>query len=53
MIADPRDLVSPRGFETADGKRAATVIDSYEQGKPTAAQKTQDQSGAVSDVNKQ
>lgn len=53
MVADPRDLVSPRGFETADGKRAATIIDSYEQGKPTAAQKTQDQSGAVSDVNKQ
>lgn len=53
MIADPRDLVSPRPFETADGKRAATVIDNYEQGKPTAAQKTADQSGAVSDVNKQ
>jgi pilus assembly protein CpaD len=53
MVADPRDLVTPRGFETADGKRAATVIDNYEQGKPTAAQKTQDQSGAVSDVNKQ
>jgi pilus assembly protein CpaD len=53
MVADPRDLVSPRGFETADGKRAATIIDSYEQGKPTAAQKTNDQSGAVSDVNKQ
>ena len=53
MVADPRDLVSPRGFDTADGKRAATIIDSYEQGKPTAAQKTQDQSGAVSDVNKQ
>jgi pilus assembly protein CpaD len=53
MIADPRDLVSPRPFETADGNRAATVIDKYEQGRPTAAQKTADQSGAVSDVNKQ
>ncbi|HVW72371.1 MAG TPA: CpaD family pilus assembly protein [Rhizomicrobium sp.] len=52
MIADPRDLVSPRPFDTADGNRAATVIDNYEQGKPTAAQKTQDQSAAVSDVNK-
>jgi pilus assembly protein CpaD len=53
MVADPRDLVSPRPFETADGNRAATVLGNYEQGKPTPAQKTQDQSGAVSDVNKQ
>ena len=53
MVADPRDLVSPRPFETADGNRAATVLSAYEQGKTTAAQKTNDQSGAVSDVNKQ
>lgn len=53
QIADPRDLVSPRPFDTADGNRAATVITNYEQGKPTPAQKTQDQSGAVSDVNRQ
>jgi pilus assembly protein CpaD len=53
MVADPRNLVSPRPFETADGNRAATVISAYELGKPTAAQKNQDQSGAVSDVNKQ
>jgi pilus assembly protein CpaD len=52
MVADPRDLVTPRTFETADGTRAANVISSYEQGKPTAAEKTQDQSGAVSDVNR-
>jgi pilus assembly protein CpaD len=52
MVADPRDLVSPRPFETADGNRAATVISDYEQGKPTSAQKTQDQSAAVSDVNR-
>lgn len=53
MVADPRDLVSPRSLESADGTRAATVISNYEQGKPTAAEKTQDQSGAVSDVNRQ
>ena len=52
MVADPRDLLGPRRFEPADANRAAVVIDNYEQGKPTAAQKTQDQSGAVSDVNK-
>jgi pilus assembly protein CpaD len=53
MVADPRDLVHPRTFETGDGNRAATIISNYEQGKPTPAQKTNDQSGAVSDVNKQ
>ena len=53
MVADPRDLMGPRRFDQADAARAATVIDAYEQGKPTSAQKTQEQSGAVSDVNKQ
>ena len=53
MVADPRDLANPRTFDTADGTRAATVITNYEQGKPTAAEKTQDQSGAVSDVARQ
>jgi pilus assembly protein CpaD len=53
MVSDPRDLIQPRPFETADGNRAATVISNYEQGKPTPAQKSQDQSGAVSDVNRQ
>lgn len=53
MVADPRDLVTPRRFEPADANRTGAVLDAYEQGKPTAAQKTGDQSGAVSDVNKQ
>lgn len=53
QVADPRDLLEARRFEPADANRAATVITNYEQGKPTAAEKTQDQSGAVSDVNKQ
>lgn len=52
MVADPRDLLGPRRFEPGDANRAAVVLDNYEQGKPTSAQKTQDQSGAVSDVNK-
>jgi pilus assembly protein CpaD len=53
MVADPRDLLGPRRFDPADANRAATVIDAYEQGKITSAQKSADQSGAVSDVNKQ
>jgi pilus assembly protein CpaD len=53
MVANPRDLIAPRDMEGGDAVRRATVLDNYEQGKPTAAQKTADQSGAVSDVGKQ
>jgi pilus assembly protein CpaD len=53
MVADPRDLLGPRRFDPADANRAGVVIENYEQGKPTAATKTNDQSGAISDVNKQ
>jgi pilus assembly protein CpaD len=53
MVADPRDLLGPRTFDAADANRAAVVVSAYEQGKPTAAQKTTDQSAAISDVNKQ
>jgi pilus assembly protein CpaD len=52
MVADPRDLVQPRAFEPADANRAATVIGNYEQGKVTSADKSGDQSAAISDVSK-
>jgi len=52
MVADPRDLVAPRGMDPADATRRTTVMGKYEKGDPTAATKTQDQSGAVADVNK-
>jgi pilus assembly protein CpaD len=52
MVADPRDLVQPRGFEPADANRTATIIGNYEQGKVTSAEKSSDQSGAISDVSK-
>ena len=52
MVADPRDLLGPRRFDPADASRAATVIGNYQQGKVTAAEKSDDQSGAVSDVSK-
>jgi pilus assembly protein CpaD len=50
MIADPRDLIAPRPMGDSDTKRRETVMTQYEQGLPTAAQKTQDQSGKVSSV---
>ena len=39
MVADPRDLVSPRDSEARDTTRSQTIIDLYEQGKPSAAVK--------------
>jgi pilus assembly protein CpaD len=53
MVADPRDLVALRGSDAADATRRTGVVDAYEKGKSTPAEKTQDQSGTVSDVNKQ
>jgi pilus assembly protein CpaD len=49
-VADPRDLVTPRPMGPADANRREAVLGKYEQGQPTAAQQTQKQSGAVSDV---
>lgn len=50
MVSDPRDLLGPRRFDPADANRATTVITKYEEGVPTAAQKTGDQSGAVTSI---
>jgi pilus assembly protein CpaD len=52
QVADPRDLLGPRPMDDGDGRRRQTVITAYDQGKPTASEKTAAQSGAVSDVNK-
>ena len=50
MVADPRDLVAPRPMGDADTKRRETVMTQYQAGQPTAALKTPEQSGKVSDV---
>jgi pilus assembly protein CpaD len=50
MVADPRDLVSPKPLESGDAQRRLTVLDKYRKGETTVATKTPEQSGAVSDV---
>lgn len=50
MIADPRDLVSPQTASATDAQRRLIVLDKYRKGEPTVAQRTQQQSGAVSQV---
>jgi pilus assembly protein CpaD len=53
QVADPRDLIEMRPTEPSDAARRGTVLDNYEKGKVTAADKSREQSGAVSDVNKE
>lgn len=50
MVADPRDLVAPRGMDAGDATRRETVVGTYEKAQATAAQKSPDQSAAVSSV---
>lgn len=55
MVADPRDLLGPRGLGENDGSRRVTVIGNYEQGKITSAEKRKidlpnEQSGRSSNV---
>lgn len=53
QVADPRDIVEPRGMGPADATRRMQVINNYEKAQTTAAQKTQAQSGNVADVTSQ
>ncbi|HEY2071110.1 MAG TPA: CpaD family pilus assembly protein [Rhizomicrobium sp.] len=55
QVADPRDLVEPRGMGPVDANRRATVMGKYEKGDITQADKNKqdkanEQSGANSDV---
>ncbi len=50
QIADPRDLVTPQPLGPGDAARRATVYDNYRNGKPTGAEHSTEQSGAVSTV---
>jgi pilus assembly protein CpaD len=50
MVADPRDLVTPKPLEPDDAQRRLTVLDKYRKGETTVAAKTDAQSGAVTAV---
>jgi pilus assembly protein CpaD len=50
MVADPRDLVTPKPLEQDDAQRRLTVLDKYRKGDTTVANKTDEQKGAVSTV---
>lgn len=55
QVADPRDLIVPRGMGPADTSRRQTVMNKYQKGEMTQADKNKvdkvnEQSGADSDV---
>jgi len=52
QVADPRDLIDMRPSDSSDANRRAVVLDAYEKGKPTAAEKSKDQASTISDVGK-
>jgi pilus assembly protein CpaD len=51
QIANPADLLGPRTMEPADGERRAVVFDKYRQGRPTGAEKSQDERIQVKTTN--
>lgn len=51
MISNPRDLVVPRGMSAADPQRRATILENYRTGEDTAAERSEQETGAVSEVN--
>ena len=50
MVADPRDLSAPRGFDAPDAGRRQTVLENYRAGRPTQSAQSDADSGAVSDA---
>jgi len=50
VVANPRDLLEPRSSDPADNARRSQVLDNHRKGITTAAQKTNDDSGTVSNI---
>lgn len=52
MVADPADLLGQRPMDTADADRRSTVLEKYRKGEMTATKREDQDSGAVSKVDK-
>lgn len=50
MVADPRDLVAPRGMDAGDATRRETVVGNYEKAQTTGSAKSSAQSATLSQV---
>ncbi|MEQ8746582.1 CpaD family pilus assembly protein [Pyruvatibacter sp.] len=51
MVADPGDLVAPRGMDPADAQRRDDILERYRAGETTQSERSEEESGAVSQVN--
>lgn len=50
MLIEPRDLIVPRTLDPADVNRRKAVLDDYRTGLSTASERTEQESGQVSEV---
>ncbi len=50
IIEDPRDLIEPRGMGPAYVDRRSKVLETYREGEVTASERSENESGAVSDA---
>ncbi|MEM1104531.1 MAG: CpaD family pilus assembly protein [Pseudomonadota bacterium] len=50
IVADPRDLVAPRGVSAADVGRRATVLQRYREGEITSTERDQQATGILSEA---
>lgn len=51
MVADPRDLIEPRGMTPRDSQRRDVIMDKYVKGDTTVAERAEDEKTSVSDVS--
>ena len=52
MVANPQDLVQPRGWDARDSMRRGTVNEKYRKGEPTWSQDLGTRTGTSSEVSK-
>jgi pilus assembly protein CpaD len=50
MIADPADLLGTRALAPADVDRRSVILEKFRAGEPTGAERSDDESGAVSEA---
>ncbi len=50
MVANPRDLIEPRGMTPRDSQRRDVIMDKYIRGDTTVANKSKDERAKVSEV---
>ncbi len=50
VLEDPHDLIAPRGMTPSDVQRRTTVLEKYREGESSGTERTDEESGAISDA---